>query len=313
MGTIQDMIRKLDRLQNEIENLSEKKISIIPDTKGMIDRQCPKDECNSFFKVNSEDWKNIVKDEEVFCPFCRNSSKARDYLPNEQRTQVVSGIRSSIMNFWNYGHPISDDLISLKSKDEFEINIRCEKCNVRFSVIGVAYFCPCCGHNSIERTAKEAIEKLILKAEKFTEIQNALEQTLTKDDATVIAKSIIENSLSDCIGTLQAFSETKYNHLSNSIAPFNAFQNVEKSNTLWTMLKGEGYETWLSKDELNSLLVYTQRRHLLEHKGGLVDIKYLQITHDKNYNQGDRLIVKPNDIIVLGKIVLKIINNINNL
>lgn len=313
MGTIQDMIRKLERFQNEIENISGKKITIIPDKNGMIDRQCPKDDCHSFFKVNSEDWKNIVKNEEVFCPFCRNNSKASDYLPKEQRTEIVSGIRKSIMDFWNYGHPISEKLISLNSKEEFELNIRCEKCNVRFSVIGAAYFCPCCGYNSIERTAKETVEKLILKAEKIYEIQGALEQTLTKDEAAVIVKSIIENSLSDCIGTLQTFSEAKYNHLSSTPSPFNAFQNVEKSNKLWMSLKGQGYETWLSKDEENSLLIFTQRRHLLEHKGGLVDSKYLQATNDKNYIEGDRIIIKPHDITMLGKIVLKIIDNINNL
>ena len=108
-------------------------------------------------------------------------------------------------------------------------------------------------------------------------------------------------------------SETKYNHLSTTTSPFNVFQNVEKSNKLWIALKAQGYETWLSKADFNCLLVFTQRRHLLEHKGGLVDMKYLQVTNDKSYIEGDRIIVKTNDIIVLGKIVLKIIHNINKL
>lgn len=313
MGTINDMIRKLKRLQNEIENLSAKEIRIIPDKKGMIDRQCPKEECQTLFKVNSEDWRNIVREEGAFCPYCKNNSKASDYLPKGQIAEVVSSIKESITNLWNHGHSISNNFIAINSREEFELNISCEKCNVRFSVIGAAYFCPCCGYNSIERTAKEALEKLILKAEKVSEIQNALEQTVTRDEATIIVKSIIENALSDCIGTLQTFSETKYNNLSNTNAQFNAFQNVEKSNKLWMALKGQGYQTWLTKDEENSLLIFTQRRHLLEHKGGLVDSKYLQITDDKNYTKGERIIVKPSDVIILGKIILKIIDNINRL
>jgi uncharacterized Zn finger protein (UPF0148 family) len=279
----------------------------------MIDRQCPKEKCHSFFKVNIEDWKNIVKDEEVFCPFCRNNSKASDYLPKDQQEKIVNGIQRSIIDSWNYDYALPDEILSLQSKAEFELNIKCEKCQVRFSVIGAAYFCPCCGHNAVERNAKESIEKIILKAEKVSIIQNALEQKLTKDEATIITKSMIENSLSSCIGTLQTFSEAKYNYISGLKAPFNTFQNVEKSNSLWMTLKGQGYETWLSGDEINNLSLFTQRRHLLEHKGGLVDFKYLQLTNDKSYIEGDRIIVTPNDIKLLGKIVLKIIDNINKL
>ena len=313
MGTIQDMIRKLERFQDEIKDLSDTRISIIPDKNGMIDRQCPKTECHSFFKVNSSDWKNFVRDEEVFCPYCRNNSIAQDYLPKEQRTAVVNNIRRSIMNFWNYGYSISQNLISLESKEEFELHIQCEKCNVRFAVIGAAYFCPCCGYNSIEKTAMESIEKLILNAEKISIIQESLEQILTRNEAAIIVKSIIENSLSDCIGILQTFSEAKYNHLSKTPAPFNVFQNVEKSNRLWMTLKNQGYNTWLTNSELDNLILFTQRRHLIEHKGGFVDLKYLQITNDKSYIEADRIVVKPNDVSVLGKIVLKIISNINGL
>ena len=313
MGSIQDMINRLKKLQAELENLSGKTVSIIPDAKDMIDRQCPKNDCESYFKVNVEDWKSLFKDEEVFCPFCRNNSKASDYMPIEQRKEIKNNIQHAINNTIKYGHSISQNLGSIETSSEFELNIQCEKCNARFSVIGAAYFCPCCGHNSIERIAKESIEKLVLKAEKISNIQESLEQTLTKDEAAIIAKSLIENSLSDCIGVLQTFSETKYNHLSHIPAPFNAFQNIEKSNKLWTALKGQGYDTWLTYDETYALLTYTQRRHLLEHKGGLVDSKYLQITNDKSYFEGDRIIVKPKDIIFLGKIVLKIIDSINRL
>ncbi len=86
------MIRKLEGLKDEIQNLSGKTFTIDPDKNGMIDKQCPRVECNAFFKVNSEDWKNIVKDEQVFCPFCRNNSIASEYLPKAQRNEVVNSL-----------------------------------------------------------------------------------------------------------------------------------------------------------------------------------------------------------------------------
>ena len=131
MGTIQDVIRKFKNFQENIENLSSKTISIIPDAKGMIDRQCPREECKSYFKINAEDWKNIAKDEEVFCPFCRNNSKAQEYLPKEQRQAAVNSIRKIIMDDWHHGVSMLQSIASIESKEEFELSVQCENCNTR--------------------------------------------------------------------------------------------------------------------------------------------------------------------------------------
>ena len=45
-------------------------IEIISDEKGYFDRECPNEQCLYKFKINLEDWKNIVSDEEVHCPMC---------------------------------------------------------------------------------------------------------------------------------------------------------------------------------------------------------------------------------------------------
>ena len=311
MGTINDMLLKVQGFQAEFESLTKTAIPIKPDTKGMIDKQCPKEDCGAHFKVNNLDWKDIVKEEECFCPFCRNNSPAKEYLPSVQRVALVKNVRQSIMDNWHHGTPMAQNIHTLKSGEEFDVDIQCEKCNVRFSVIGAAYFCPCCGYNSIERTARNTIEKLILTADKIDSIQKSLEEIQSKDEAAITTKHIIENAVSACIGTLQTFSETKYNQLSQITAPFNAFQNVDKSNKLWLSLKGQGYDQWVSLAEIQQLSLYTQRRHLLEHKGGIVDAKYLTITNDSNYTEGDRLVINSKDIILLGSIILKLIDAIN--
>ena len=313
MGTIHDMLRKLERLEQEFDNLSGQPVPIIPDKKGMIDKQCPREQCLSFFKVNAQDWKDIVKDEEVFCPFCRNASPAVDYFPKDQKHALATNVRQAILRHWHHGTSMIENLEALISTDQFELNIQCEKCKVRFSVIGAAYFCPSCGFTSVESAAWESIDKLISTAQKISIIQNTLEQSLTKDEAATIAKKIIENSLSDCIGTLQAFSESKYKNLSNEAPPFNAFQNVDKSNQLWIALKSQGYDNWITVREKRDLFIYTQRRHIIEHKSGIVDAKYITTTNDIIYKEGDRIVVNPHDIITLGNVILKIIGCINKL
>jgi len=307
MGTINDLLRKMQNFRQEVESLSGKKINIIPDDKGMIDRECPKENCLTLFKVNAEDWQNLFKDEEVFCPSCRNNSPAKHYLPTSQVKILKDDVQRAIMNNWHHNIPISHSLKSLKSSEEFELDIQCEVCNAHFSIIGAAYFCPCCGHNSIERNAISAMEKLIYTAEHIDSIQSLLQDAHTKDDAALIAKRLIESAVSSCIGTLQSFSENKYNQLSLTPAPFNVFQNVDKSDKLWLNLKGQSYPNWLSPAEINMLALYTQRRHLLEHKGGIVDARYLQTTNDRDYSIGERLVIQPGDVIGLGKIIKKLI------
>jgi hypothetical protein len=313
MGSILDLKKKFEKFRNDLSNLKDSVVTINPDENGMIDRECPKDNCRSHFKVHADDWKYIVKDEEVFCPFCRNNSKAQDYLPVEQKRILVANVRRSIVASWKYGNSIVSNIAPLTSSEKFELDIQCEKCKVRFAVIGAAYFCPSCGYNSIEKTALASIEKILLKAQKIEIIRDSLEVSLSKDEAAVITKNILEKSVSDYIGTLQAFSEVKYKQLSKSDPPFNIFQNVEKSNHLWLKLSGQGYQTWLTALELNQLIVFTQQRHLLEHKGGMVDAKYLTVSNDQNYIVGQRLIIKKDDVVKLGNLILKIISSINNL
>jgi hypothetical protein len=313
MGTINDMIRKLEKFHKEIENLSGKSFLITPDSNGMIDRQCPKDVCLSIFKVHADDWKNIFKDEEVFCPFCRNNSEAQEYLPREQRSKLIGSIEQAIMDNWNYKKSISEKILSIESSQEFELLIKCKHCNARYSVIGAAYFCPCCGSNTIENNAKRLIENLVSRVDKIDDIQKALEQILTKDESAMISKSILENSLTNCLSIMQFFSEFKYNQLSQKVAPFNAFQNIEKANKLWMDLFGQGYVTRLSESERIDFEEYTQKRHLIEHKGGIIDSKYLEITRNSKVSMGDRILVNPKDIIELGCIIVKIIDSINNL
>jgi hypothetical protein len=310
MGTIQDMINRLEHLGDELEGLKDKTFMIPIDSDGMIDRQCPKDECKSYFKVNDEDWSNIVKDEEVFCPFCRNKSIAADYLISEHRSHAVEALRESILNVFHYGSNIPENAITLNAQQEFALKVKCESCNTRYAVIGAAYFCPCCGYNSITNTALEALERMRGQISNLDTLKKIYEIEFNKDDAVSLAKYITEKTLVSCISTLQSFAETSYNFLSASPAKFNIFQNITEGNKLWINLTGQGYIDWLTDDEYFKLNIYAQRRHLLEHKNGIVDDMYLKKSDDKSYQVGDRVIVNADEVLTLLTIIEKIVAKI---
>ena len=56
-----------------------------------------------------------------------------------------------------------------------------------------------------------------------------------------------------------------------------------------------------------------QKRHILEHNGGLVDEKYLENSGDRTYNAGQRLIIRKPDILRVLEIIRKLGTGIQGL
>lgn len=54
------------------------------DEDGYFDRECPSEGCLFQFKVHGDDWKNIVRDVEVFCPNCAHCADASKWWTQEQ-------------------------------------------------------------------------------------------------------------------------------------------------------------------------------------------------------------------------------------
>ena len=79
-----------EELIKQVSALNGQRIAIqIPlDEKGYFDRQCSNIECKKYFKVNFEDWKNIVKDEVVYCPICKYESPATEWNTESQQEYI---------------------------------------------------------------------------------------------------------------------------------------------------------------------------------------------------------------------------------
>lgn len=65
-----------ENILRELENLGRQpiqyKFPIEVDEDGYIDKECPNEECLFQFKIHNEDWKNICKDEAIYCPNVEN-------------------------------------------------------------------------------------------------------------------------------------------------------------------------------------------------------------------------------------------------
>lgn len=314
-------------------------IPIDADDDGYLDKECPSKECIFKFKVNAEDWKNIFKDEAVFCPQCRHEAPSDAWWTTEQieegKRQALKKLKSDIhqalakdarsfnsrpqkgflkLSMKVSGHSPSFALVPIKSQQEMEQKITCESCNSRFAVIGSAFFCPSCGHNSVERMFSEAIKKVESNIANLEKVKTALKESNLHDEAENTGRFIIESSLVACVTSLQKYSEEIYKkHPGAKTIQQNGFQRIDYMISSWQDLLGESLSQWIDDHELKFMGIMYQRRHLLQHQEGIVDQKYIDKSGDHAYKVGQRVVVKERDVLQLASIVTKIYEEIRKL
>jgi RNA polymerase subunit RPABC4/transcription elongation factor Spt4 len=328
-----------EKVIKELEKIKRNgiQVPIHPDADGYIDRECPSEGCLSLFKVNADDWRSIFNDESVFCPFCRHEAASRSWFSTEQLEQahkqaikiatnaihngLVSGAedfnrkqshRSFIsMKMTVQGGRKTSVILPIKSQSVFEQKVSCEKCSARYAVVGSAYFCPSCGHNSVEKTFQNSIASIITKIEKLPEVIAFLASNGLADHAQETSRSLIESSLSECVTALQRYCDQLYSRLFTSKKlRQNAFQRIETLDEEWRVVFGNSVKDWLTSQEFNDLAVLYQKRHLLQHTQGIVDEKYIKKSGDSTYTVGQRIVCKEADAIRLAKLTSKIGNEI---
>jgi len=330
-----------EKLLREIKQLDGMKVSIPinADENGFIDKECPDKECMFVFKVHEEDWKNNFKDESVFCPMCGNESTSDTFWTTEQvnnaqkqageyiegkihkamkddardfnRRQSKGGFISMSMRV--KGHTHQKLIMPIPSQDIFEQKISCEKCESRYSVVGSAFFCPCCGHNSVEQTFNNTINKIESSIKNIPTIREALNE-ISKDQSENTCQTLIEKCLLDSVVAFQRYCDLIYSKHkdSKSKIPFNAFQKLDVGGKLWHELFNESYKDWLTENQFERLNILFQRRHLLQHTEGIVDDKYLEKSFDTKYKPGQRIIVKEKDALELVEYIKTLTTEIRN-
>ena len=306
-------------------------ITIHSDEKGYFDRECPNENCLYTFKINMQDWKEKISDDEVHCPMCGHIDTADKWWTQEQLESMQEIAASYAMSMitkeldkafgklarstrnnkflkitYKPSRKITFQNNPIGQSEEWETDITCEKCGTRYSVIGSAYFCPCCGHNSAVSAFNESTDSIEKMLKSLPEMKQLLTESYGRDKAETMCRGLLESSLGDIVSSFQKFASCHYDKLTGEISRVNDFQIVEKGNQLFKDATGKGYEEWLSDKELHNMNMFFQRRHLIEHNNGMVDQKYVDKSGDHSYVIGQRLVVKENDAYALLAIIKKL-------
>ncbi|WP_203249294.1 hypothetical protein [Sporosarcina beigongshangi] len=309
-------------------------IEIVSDEKGYLDRECPHEECEFIFKIHIEDWKNRVSDEKVYCPRCGHIAPSDQWWTQQQLNDMrelatqwaISEVQKTIQKSFREMSRSSNKYLKVSYKpgkkvtfhnnpigqqEEWELEILCDQCGTKTSVIGTAYFCPCCGHNAVDRVFNVSMNRVKNQLNSLNEMQELLEKIHDKDIATNMIQNLTETSLKDVISAYQKFAMESFNKgCSKKVRP-NDFQIVDKGSGLFTKYYGIGYEEWLTIDEIDYMNVMFQRRHILEHNNGIVDERYLKNSNDTTYRVGQRVVCKKGHVVKLLEIIKKLSANIS--
>lgn len=300
-------------------------ITLKSDEKGYFDRQCPNDKCKFVFKIFMDDWKDRISDEQVYCPMCGHCAPSDQWYTHEQLEAIneiaasyalsyisdelnkmfgraARGMRGNkyVQLTYKPGHKITFVNNPVGQRPEWELEITCEKCQTRYSVIGSAYFCPCCGHNAVEHVFNESLNRVQTMIESIEDIYKIYETNYSKDKAESMCRSMIEGSLGDIVSAFQKYAEDIYKKLmpTNKVR-VNDFQIIVKGSKLFSEAIGKGYDSWLTDEEISDMNILFQQRHLIEHNNGLIDEQYIQKSNDPSYKIGQRVIIRNTDVLRL--------------
>ena len=325
-----DVLRKLRQLRHGTR-LS---VDLELDDKGYLDRMCPSDDCGINFKVMFEDWRNIVRDEEVFCPLCRHDDKASEwttpgqsgyirkvataYIQKElgqafqtdaRRFNQSQDRRSFIKMSMSYKPEHIPVPVPANAADIMTQEFTCGECNCRYASIGAAFFCPSCGHNSILNTFANSVETVTKTLDAILTIRAALTDSVDENVAEDSIRHICENGLVKIVSSFQRYAEASFHKLPNSesfIVRKNLFQNIVESDAIWRDATGTGYTNLINSDEYQMLSLFFQQRHVLAHLDGIVDQQYIDRSSDYRFDVGQRLIVTESNVAKLATIINKL-------
>jgi len=312
-----------DELIKTLENLNGMRlsvpVSVEPDKNGYIDRQCQAIECEFLFKVHEEDWRNIVRDEAVWCPFCGHEGpsdewhtcaqvdKAKKAALVEVKHRINDSMRRDAAR-WNRRQPRNafvsmtikvdarprEMVLPAAATDQMQLKISCPECDCRYAVIGSAYFCPACGHNAADQVFDQSLATIRATLDHLEPIAAGLPDRDTAENTT---RLLIEDSLQRIVMAFQRYAEALFaKHPNPPKMRRHVFQNLGEGSFLWKSVFGCGYDAYLTPEQLGKLNRYFQRRHLLAHRDGLVDADYIAKTNDQMYRNGQRLVIREADV-----------------
>lgn len=279
-------------------------ISLPPDEEGFIGRECPVSECEGYFKVQPG---TGLKGESLpcHCPYCGQGAGSDKFFTKAQveyaRSVVMREVTGALLKDLKtlefnhrprgaFGIGISMRVTGQPSairryrESKLETEVVCDQCTLRYTIFGVFGFCPDCAvHNSLQILNKNL--ELVLKLLTIAETQEAQ-----------VAQHLIENALEDCVSAFDGFGRetcrvfAEKADMSKKAAEIR-FQNIAAARDRVKERFSVDFAASTAHEDWKHIMRAFQKRHLLAHKMGVVDVDYLLATGDSPSLLGHKVLI----------------------
>jgi hypothetical protein len=297
------------------------------DKDGYLDRVCQDLQCGASFKVMYADLGGKFREGVMTCPTCglraptsnwntpaQWASIKQQALAHAQRTfgaaiqrelerfnRALS--RPRIVSVSLHFEPGARVLVlPIAAAASMEQRTTCGACGCRFATIGLSFFCPACGASLTIPNFVPTMDAVAATVGALEKVSESVSETTGKDTAADAVRLVVEGCLSKVVASFQCYAEALYAGLPSDRRRDprrNVFQNLDEGSELWNAGLGCGYGDVLSAEEVVLVRRLFQQRHLLAHRDGIVDEKYLRETGDAAYRAGQRVVVQPGDVLLL--------------
>ncbi len=284
----------LEKLPNQFS------VPITPDEEGYVGRECPVETCLGYFKVTPGT--GLKGPAPCHCPYCGHTGKNNTFFTPEQieyaKSIVIRTVTDAVfkdLKALEFDHRSSGAFgigLSMKvtrsathpirhyREKKLETHVVCEQCTLRFAIYGVFGWCPDCGsHNSLQILSKNL--ELARK-----------ELALAKDVDADLAEHLVGDALENAVSALDGFGREICSQKSADIQ----FQNLVAARRRVQDTFGFDFADGLAADSWTAICRIFQKRHLLAHKMGVIDVEYVQKTNDPEAVVGRRIQVTPDEV-----------------
>jgi hypothetical protein len=295
--------RNLRNLGNRIE------VQIPRDEAGYIGRECPNSDCLGYFKVmpgTGLPGSGIP----CHCPYCGHTGSHNTFWTPEQVEyaksialgKVTDAIRKDLkqlefehkpkgpfgIGFSMKLEPGASIPIKRYREKELETHVTCGNCTLEYAVYGVFAYCPDCGvHNSLQILERSltVIEKQVTLATSITDLD--------------LKNSLIEDALENCVSSFDGFGREEcrvaFSKIGTQVKNY-SFQNLELADERLQKDFGVSLKSNVDPHIWSVAVLGFMRRHVIAHRAGVVDQKYIDQTSDPTAHVGRRLHVDPDHV-----------------
>jgi hypothetical protein len=289
------------------------KVSLPTDEEGMVGRECPEQSCLGYFKIRfGTGLKGIHT---CYCPYCGHQDSQKRFWTPDQLNYIQSvGVRAVTdaliedLKSLEFDHPARGSFgigMSLKVKPGDPVPIRhyrekklqtevvCSVCTLHFAIYGVFGYCPDCGnHNS-----------LFILQKNLEFVAKELDLAANADDKA-FAEHLIGDALENVVSAFDGFGRQACQVMQPKAVQPNAlaklsFQNVLAADQQIQQQFSIRLSSLLTSDQWQLVVRCFQKRHLLSHKMGVIDAKYVAVAGDPGAVVGRKVAIEADEVRTL--------------